>query len=187
MMRAMKQAPVILDRLGRREATPLGHQLENRPLGPFRILSVTQRIPVAGLFVVVTLTSEHFGLVGFALLSIRFFGGDHSSFHILRRRSVFCISTIKRRGSVLVAAISRVTRFAAKATRLEAVWSVSQSTLRLRNVPSTIEEAVACDVARFLVVFPGIERAAFVSPLLAAIVARDDCVVAHRHRAGRRC
>jgi hypothetical protein len=91
MMRAMKQARVILDRLRRREATPLGHQLENRALGPFRILSVTQRIPVAGLFVVVTLTSEHFGLVGFALLSIRFLGGNHSSNHILRRRSVFCI------------------------------------------------------------------------------------------------
>jgi hypothetical protein len=51
-------------------------------------------------------------------------------------------------------------------------------------MPSAIEEAVASDVARLFVVFPGIERAAFVSPLLAAIVARDDGVVAHRLPAG---
>jgi hypothetical protein len=52
-------------------------------------------------------------------------------------------------------------------------------------MPSAIEETVARDVARLLVVFPGVERAAFVSPLLAGIVARDDGVVAHWHRAGR--
>src|ERR1700751_369362 len=52
--------------------------------------------------------------------------------------------------------------------------------LRLRNVPSAIEEAVAGDVARLRIVFPGIERAAFVGPLLAAVGARDDSGVAHR-------
>jgi hypothetical protein len=51
-------------------------------------------------------------------------------------------------------------------------------------VPNAVSETVTGDVARLLVVFPEIERAAFVSPLLAAIVARDDGLVAHRLRAG---
>ena len=52
-------------------------------------------------------------------------------------------------------------------------------------MPSAIEEAVAGDVARLVVVFPRIERTTFVGPLLAAIVARDDAAIAHRHSAGR--
>src|SRR6516225_927354 len=57
--------------------------------------------------------------------------------------------------------------------------------LRLSNVPNAVRETIAGDVARLLVVFPDIEWVAFVSPLLAAIVTRDDAVVAHWHRAGR--
>src|SRR6516165_9794765 len=57
--------------------------------------------------------------------------------------------------------------------------------LRLSNVPNAVGETIAGDVARLLVVFPVIERVAFVSPLRAAIIARDDAVVAHLHRAGR--
>jgi hypothetical protein len=56
--------------------------------------------------------------------------------------------------------------------------------LRLGDVPGAVEEAVASDVARLLVVFPIVEGTAFVGPLLAAVVAGDDGVVAHRHRTG---
>jgi len=52
-------------------------------------------------------------------------------------------------------------------------------------MPNAVGETIAGDVARLLVVFPGIKRVAFVSPLLAAIVAGDDAVVAHWHRAAR--
>src|SRR6516165_7643196 len=64
---------------------------------------------------------------------------------------------------------------------------IARSTLclRLGNVPNAVGETIAGDVTRLLVVFPGIERVPFVSPLLAAIVARDDAVVAHLHRVGR--
>ncbi len=53
--------------------------------------------------------------------------------------------------------------------------------LGLGNVPSVIEEAIPGDVAGLLVIFPRVQRSAFVGPLFASVIARDDRVI------GRRC
>src|SRR5665647_912872 len=51
---------------------------------------------------------------------------------------------------------------------------MTEEILRLRDMPGAVEEAVAGDVARLLVVLPGVERLALVCDLLGAVVARDD-------------
>jgi len=46
--------------------------------------------------------------------------------------------------------------------------------LRLHYMPSTIEKAVAGDIARLLVILPIVQRLAFVCPLLTSIISCDD-------------
>src|SRR4051794_34839521 len=57
------------------------------------------------------------------------------------------------------------------------------SPLRLGDVPDVVE-AVAGDIAGFGVLGPGVQRLAFVSPLLTAVVARDDRPIAGSRTAG---
>jgi hypothetical protein len=54
---------------------------------------------------------------------------------------------------------------------------LSSKALRLRDMPSTVQEAVARDIARFLVVFPGVERAAFVGTKLTAGQCDTHCCI----------
>src|SRR5665647_1299725 len=57
---------------------------------------------------------------------------------------------------------------------------MTEEILRLRDMPGAVEEAVAGDVARLLVVLPGVERLALVCDLLGAVVACDDGVAGRR-------